>query len=132
MPVTMNEVLLRGTTIKNSGNVHGLVIYTGPESRIQMNAARPPKKTGVLRATLQGMHRTVSGRSRESDFLALLLLLIGDPHANHRRQSYAKSLAPLHTAFQCFSVQAARHLQKGGCLISLISSLAVQGHLTHS
>ncbi len=48
VPVTMNEVLLRGTTIKNSGTVHGLVIYTGPESRIQMNAARPPKKTGKL------------------------------------------------------------------------------------
>ena len=46
VPVTMNEVLLRGCTIKNSGAVHGLVIYTGPESRIQMNAARPPKKTG--------------------------------------------------------------------------------------
>ena len=46
--MTMNEVLLRGTTIKNSGAVHGLVIYTGPESRIQMNAARPPKKTGKL------------------------------------------------------------------------------------
>ncbi len=46
--MTMNEVLLRGCTIKNSGNVHGVVIYTGPESRIQMNAARPPKKTGVL------------------------------------------------------------------------------------
>lgn len=43
----MNEVLLRGCTIKNSGAVHGLVIYTGAESRIQMNAARPPKKTGV-------------------------------------------------------------------------------------
>ena len=45
--MTMNEVLLRGCTIKNSGNVHGVVVYTGPESRIQMNAARPPKKTGV-------------------------------------------------------------------------------------
>ena len=48
--MTMNEVLLRGCTMKNSGNVHGVVIYTGPESRIQMNAARPPKKTGALSA----------------------------------------------------------------------------------
>ena len=64
-----------------------------------MNAARPPKKTGVLRAALQGMRRTVSGRSRESGFLALLLLWIGDPHADHRRQSYAKSLALLHKVF---------------------------------
>lgn len=45
--MTMDEVLLRGCTMKNSGNVHGVVIYTGAESRIQMNAARPPKKTGV-------------------------------------------------------------------------------------
>lgn len=45
--VTMNEVLLRGCTLKNSGRVHGCVIYTGPESRIQMNAASPPRKLGA-------------------------------------------------------------------------------------
>ena len=45
--VTMNEILLRGCTLKNSGRVHGCVIYTGPESRIQMNAASPPRKLGA-------------------------------------------------------------------------------------
>ena len=44
--VTMNEILLRGCTLKNSGFVVGLVVYTGPESRIQMNAAEPPRKQG--------------------------------------------------------------------------------------
>jgi hypothetical protein len=42
----MNEILLRGCTLKNSGFVVGLVVYTGPESRIQMNAAEPPRKQG--------------------------------------------------------------------------------------
>jgi magnesium-transporting ATPase (P-type) len=46
--VTMNEILLRGCTLKNSGRVHGVVIYTGHESRIQKNAASPPRKTGAL------------------------------------------------------------------------------------
>lgn len=47
VPVTINELLLRGCTLKNSGRVHGLVVYTGPESRIQMNAASPPRKVGA-------------------------------------------------------------------------------------
>jgi len=43
----MNEVLLRGCSLKNSQHVHGLVIYTGPETRIQQNAAAPPRKLGA-------------------------------------------------------------------------------------
>ena len=45
--VTMNEVLLRGCTLKNSKAVYGVVVYTGPESRIQKNAAYPPRKLGM-------------------------------------------------------------------------------------
>lgn len=44
--MTINEILLRGCTLKNSGCAHGVVVYTGPESRIQMNAAEPPRKVG--------------------------------------------------------------------------------------
>ena len=40
-------MLLRGCTLKNSGKILGLVVYTGAESRIQMNAAAPPRKTGA-------------------------------------------------------------------------------------
>lgn len=63
----MNEVLLRGCTMKNSGKVHGVVIYTGPESRIQMNAASPPKKTGVLssKRTLHNRGKTIEQAASE-------------------------------------------------------------------
>lgn len=46
VPVTIDEILLRGCTLKNSGRTHGMVVYTGAESRIQMNAAEPPRKVG--------------------------------------------------------------------------------------
>ncbi|GMH33103.1 hypothetical protein BSKO_00937 [Bryopsis sp. KO-2023] len=46
IPVTMSEVLLRGTLLKNSRYVYGLVVYTGSETRIQMNAAKVPLKMG--------------------------------------------------------------------------------------
>lgn len=44
--VTMNEVLLRGCVLKNTNFVVGLVVYTGQETRIQMNASGPPLKVG--------------------------------------------------------------------------------------
>lgn len=47
VPVSIDEVLLRGCTLRNSGRVAGLVVYTGAEARIQMNAATPPRKRGA-------------------------------------------------------------------------------------
>ncbi|KAL6765132.1 hypothetical protein V8C86DRAFT_2461703 [Haematococcus lacustris] len=44
----MNEMLLRGCLLKNSRWVLGLVVYAGPDSRIQMNTSRPPLKAGSL------------------------------------------------------------------------------------
>ena len=46
VPVTINEVLLRGCTLKNTGAVLGVVVYTGADTRIQRNAAATPSKTG--------------------------------------------------------------------------------------
>jgi magnesium-transporting ATPase (P-type) len=45
-PLTMTELLLRGCTLRNSGSVRGVVVYAGPESRVQQNAAPPPRKLG--------------------------------------------------------------------------------------
>ncbi len=42
----MNEMLLRGCMLKNSDYVLGMVVYTGAESRIQMNATKTPNKIG--------------------------------------------------------------------------------------
>lgn len=42
----MEEVLLRGCTLKNTGSIRGMVVYTGEDSRIQRNAAKTPNKVG--------------------------------------------------------------------------------------
>ena len=47
--VTMNEMLLRGCTLKNSHEIVGLVVYTGKETRIQMNSTKTPLKMGKQR-----------------------------------------------------------------------------------
>ena len=42
----MNEMLLRGCTLKNTGQILGLAVYTGNETRIQKNSAKTPNKIG--------------------------------------------------------------------------------------
>lgn len=44
--VNMNGMLLRGCELRNSRWALGLVVYAGPETRIQMNALAPPLKVG--------------------------------------------------------------------------------------
>jgi magnesium-transporting ATPase (P-type) len=46
VPITMNQMLLRGCMLKNSQFVLGQVVYTGSETRIQMNSAAVPLKIG--------------------------------------------------------------------------------------
>ena len=53
VPVSINELLLRGCTLKNSGFILGLVVYTGAETRIQMNSTAPPRKQGVQPSCLR-------------------------------------------------------------------------------
>ena len=43
----MNEMLLRGCTLKNTGYILGLAVYTGNETRIQKNSAKTPNKIGM-------------------------------------------------------------------------------------
>ncbi|GIL91729.1 hypothetical protein Vretifemale_19313, partial [Volvox reticuliferus] len=50
VPLTMDNMLLRGCMLKNSGYVLGLAVYCGPQTRIQMNAVRPPLKVSNLRS----------------------------------------------------------------------------------
>lgn len=42
-PLTVNQLLLRGSTLRNSGHIYGLVVYTGEESKIRMNANSKPR-----------------------------------------------------------------------------------------
>ena len=46
MPIQMSQMLLRGCMLKNSHYIYGLVVYTGSETRIQMNSAAAPLKIG--------------------------------------------------------------------------------------
>ena len=46
IPTTMNEMLLRGCTLKNSNFIVGLVVYAGKATRIQMNSTKTPLKVG--------------------------------------------------------------------------------------
>jgi len=61
LPVTMNEILLRGTLVKNSGAVYGLVVYTGEETRIQMNNRKVPFKNGAYNSFLNLQIALVGG-----------------------------------------------------------------------
>lgn len=47
-PIQMTQLLLRGCMLKNSGHVLALVVYTGADTRIQMNSAAPPRKMGAF------------------------------------------------------------------------------------
>ena len=43
MPLTTNEILLRGTTLRNTSTAIGMVINTGEECKIRMNANKSPR-----------------------------------------------------------------------------------------
>ena len=47
-PLNMGEMLLRGTTLMNSGYAFGLVVYTGKETRIFKNNSKTPMKSGSM------------------------------------------------------------------------------------
>lgn len=42
-PLTNNQVIYRGSVIRNTSNMWGLVIFTGEESKIRMNANKNPR-----------------------------------------------------------------------------------------
>lgn len=42
--IRLKALLLRGCTLRNTEFCIGIVIYTGPESKIMMNAKKPPTK----------------------------------------------------------------------------------------
>merc|ERR1712159_115694 len=44
VPLSINDLLLRGTVLKNTKAVVGIATYIGHRSKIYMNATRPPIK----------------------------------------------------------------------------------------
>ena len=48
LPLSMDNILLRGCRLKNSESVIGVALYAGPDSRIMQNARRAPYKAGAF------------------------------------------------------------------------------------
>lgn len=52
VPVGADQILLRGAMLRNTQWVFGIVVYTGHESKLMMNANRAPlKMSNVDRTT---------------------------------------------------------------------------------
>ena len=49
VPLTQRNILLRGCMLRNTQWAVGVVVYTGKETKIQMNAAEAAQKTGSVR-----------------------------------------------------------------------------------
>ncbi|CAH8478607.1 unnamed protein product [Dicrocoelium dendriticum] len=47
-PLKPNQVLLRGSSLKNTKWIFGLVIYTGKESKVMLNSTSPPLKRSTV------------------------------------------------------------------------------------
>lgn len=47
LPMTNNEIIYRGSVVRNTSEVTGMVIYTGEECKIRMNATKNPRIKAV-------------------------------------------------------------------------------------
>lgn len=66
LPLTNNEIVYRGSILRNTDSAYGMVIYTGEECKIRMNANKNPR---IKKPALQGkVNRVV--------MLIVLLVLI--------------------------------------------------------
>ncbi|XP_054809122.1 phospholipid-transporting ATPase 3-like isoform X3 [Prosopis cineraria] len=52
LPVNPNQILLRGCSLKNTGYIVGVVIFTGHETKVMMNSMNVPSKRSTLERKL--------------------------------------------------------------------------------
>lgn len=46
--ITINNILLRGTIVRNTEKVYAVIIYTGHDTRLMQNCVDPPSKRSLL------------------------------------------------------------------------------------
>ena len=51
-PLTINQLLLKGSIIKNTGWVIAIVVYTGSNNKIIFNSKKPPNKLSIIEKRL--------------------------------------------------------------------------------
>jgi phospholipid-transporting ATPase len=44
VPINPDQILLRGSQLRNTNWIHGIVLYTGHETKLMKNSTRPPFK----------------------------------------------------------------------------------------
>ena len=57
---SLKQLLLRGCTLRNTEFCIGFAVYTGPESKIMMNAKKPPTKVSNVQRKMNQMLYSVS------------------------------------------------------------------------
>ncbi|KAH6588165.1 hypothetical protein BASA61_006070 [Batrachochytrium salamandrivorans] len=48
LPISVDSMLLRGCVLRNTGWVYGVVVYTGPETKISLNSGGTPIKRSFI------------------------------------------------------------------------------------
>lgn len=70
------SLLLRGCKLKNTEFCYGLVLYTGPESKIMMNSKKPPTKVSNMQRAMNKMLYSVFGFQLLLIFLYAILSIV--------------------------------------------------------
>ncbi|CAL5188826.1 unnamed protein product [Lathyrus oleraceus] len=52
LPLSPNQLLLRGCSLRNTGHIVGVVVFTGHETKVMMNAMNVPSKRSTLERKL--------------------------------------------------------------------------------
>ncbi|AES96443.2 phospholipid-transporting ATPase-like protein [Medicago truncatula] len=59
LPLSPNQLLLRGCSLRNTGHIVGVVIFTGHETKVMMNAMNVPSKRSTLERKLDKLILTL-------------------------------------------------------------------------
>ena len=73
-PVTINELLLRGCTVRNTPWIVGLVLFTGADTKIMLNGGNTPSKRSKIEKE--------TNFNVVMNFVALILLCLATAIAN--------------------------------------------------
>ncbi|KAJ3030818.1 hypothetical protein HK097_005578, partial [Rhizophlyctis rosea] len=55
IPLTISSILLRGSSLRNTPWIVALVLYTGPETKIRLNAGQTPSKRSLLEVKMNNL-----------------------------------------------------------------------------
>ncbi|OVA09139.1 Cation-transporting P-type ATPase [Macleaya cordata] len=61
LPISPNQILLRGCSLRNTEHIVGAVIFTGHETKVMMNAMNVPSKRSTLERKLDKLILTLFG-----------------------------------------------------------------------